>query len=109
MPPIPGGRRSIASHSRSPIRSSVISHCLGQEGWFAAIAIPIARVMTGAATRLSLVRDRIARAAKAAKRDAAGVTLVAVTKQRSADEIESLIAAGVTDFAENRVPESARK
>ena len=65
--------------------------------------------MTGAATRLSLIRDQIARAAKAAKRDARDVTLVAVTKQRSADEIESLIAAGVTDFAENRITEAAEK
>jgi pyridoxal phosphate enzyme (YggS family) len=65
--------------------------------------------MTGAATRLSLVRDQIARAAKSAKRDAGDVTLVAVTKQRSADEIEPLIAAGVMDFAENRVAEAAEK
>lgn len=99
----------MVSHSRSPIRSSVISHCRGHEGWFAAIAIPIARVMPGAATRLSLVRDQIARAAKAAKRDVRNVTLVAVSKQRSADEIEPLIAAGVTDFAENRVAEAAEK
>ena len=99
----------MASHKRSPIRSSVISHCRGHEGWFAAIAILIARVMTGAATRLSLVREQIARAAKAAKRDVEDVTLIAVTKQRSADEIEPLIAAGVTNFAENRVAEAAEK
>ncbi len=65
--------------------------------------------MTGAATRLSLVRDQIARAAKAAKRDAREITLVAVTKQRGVDEIEPLIAAGITDFAENRVAEAAEK
>lgn len=65
--------------------------------------------MTGAATRLSLVRDQIARAAKSAKRDPGEVTLVAVTKQRSVDEIEPLIAAGVRDFAENRVAEAAEK
>jgi pyridoxal phosphate enzyme (YggS family) len=65
--------------------------------------------MTGAATRLSLVRDQIARAAKAAKRDANDITLVAVTKQRGVDEIEPLIAAGVADFAENRVAEAAGK
>lgn len=99
----------MASHSRSPIRSSVISHCRGHEGWFAAIAIPIARVMTDAATRLSLVREQIGRAAKAAKRRPDDVTLVAVTKQRSAEEIGPLIAAGVTDFGENRVPEAAEK
>jgi uncharacterized pyridoxal phosphate-containing UPF0001 family protein len=65
--------------------------------------------MTGAATRLSLVRDQIARAAKAAKRDSRDITLVAVTKQRSAGEIEPLIAAGVTDFAESRVAEAVEK
>ena len=65
--------------------------------------------MTGTATRLSLVRDRIARAAKSAKRDPSEVTLVAVTKQRSEKEIEPLIAAGVKDFAENRVAEAAEK
>ena len=65
--------------------------------------------MTGTATRLSIVREEIARAAKSAKRDPNDVTLIAVTKQRSADEIEPLIAAGVTDFAENRVAEAAEK
>lgn len=65
--------------------------------------------MTGAASRLSFVRDQIARAAKSAKRDARDVTLIAVTKQRSVAEIEQLIAAGVIDFAENRVAEAAEK
>jgi pyridoxal phosphate enzyme (YggS family) len=65
--------------------------------------------MTGAATRLSLVRERIARAARAAKRSPNDVTLVAVTKQRSAEEIRTLVDAGVTDFGENRIPEAAEK
>lgn len=65
--------------------------------------------MTGAATRLSLVREQIARAATAAKRDPHGITLVAVTKQHGAEEIEPLIAAGVRDFGENRVAEAAEK
>jgi len=65
--------------------------------------------MTGAATRLSNIRDHIARAAKSAKRDPNDVTLIAVTKQRSAAEIEPLIAAGVGDFAENRVAETVEK
>ncbi len=65
--------------------------------------------MTDAATRLTQVRDQIARAAKAARRDPADITLVAVTKQRGAAEIEPLIAAGVTDFGENRVAEAAEK
>ena len=51
----------------------------------------------------------MARAAKTARRDSNEVTLIAVTKQRTADEIEPLIAAGVTDFGENRVQEAAGK
>jgi pyridoxal phosphate enzyme (YggS family) len=65
--------------------------------------------MTGPATRLAQVRDQIARAAKAARREAADVTLIAVTKQRSVEEIEPLIAANVTDFGENRVAEAVEK
>jgi pyridoxal phosphate enzyme (YggS family) len=65
--------------------------------------------MTGAATRLSLVREQIARAARAAKRDPHEITLVAVTKQHGTEEIEPLIAAGVRDFGENRVAEAAEK
>ncbi|MCL6741590.1 YggS family pyridoxal phosphate-dependent enzyme [Sphingomonas sp. RB56-2] len=65
--------------------------------------------MSDAATRLANVREQIARAARAARRRAEDVTLVAVTKQRGVEEIEPLIAAGVTDFGENRVQEVAGK
>jgi len=65
--------------------------------------------MSEAATRLNVVRDQIARAAKAARRRADDVTLVAVTKQRSIDEIKTLIEAGVADFGENRVQEAGEK
>ena len=65
--------------------------------------------MSDAATRLAEVRSQIARAAKAAKRDPKDITLVAVTKQRAASDIEPLIAAGVTDFGENRVAEAKEK
>ena len=65
--------------------------------------------MSDAAIRLANVREQIARAAKAARRDPTDVTLVAVTKQRSVTDIEPLIAAGVTDFGENRVQEAAEK
>src|SRR4249919_2511430 len=109
MIPAPAGSRSTASHNRSPSRSSVISHCHGHKGWFAAIALPIAPVMSEPATRIADVRDQIARAAKAARRKAEDVVLVAVTKQRGVEEIEPLIAAGVTEFGENRVQEAAEK
>ena len=65
--------------------------------------------MSDAATRLANVREQIARAARAARREARDVTLVAVTKQRGIADIEPLIAAGVTDFGENRVQEAAEK
>lgn len=65
--------------------------------------------MTDTATRLAHVREQIARAARSARRKTEDVTLVAVTKQRSAAEIEQLIAAGVEEFGENRVQEVAEK
>ncbi|HTK57481.1 MAG TPA: YggS family pyridoxal phosphate-dependent enzyme [Sphingomicrobium sp.] len=65
--------------------------------------------MTDPATRLADVLDQVTRAAKAAKRKAGDVTLVAVTKQRGVADIEPLIAAGVTEFGENRVQEAAEK
>lgn len=65
--------------------------------------------MSDAAIRFAEVRDQIARAAKTARRNANEVTLIAVTKQRTAEQIEPLIAAGVTDFGENRVQEAAEK
>jgi pyridoxal phosphate enzyme (YggS family) len=65
--------------------------------------------MSDAATRLHHVRAEIARAAKAARRDPSDITLVAVSKRRSADEIEALIAAGQRDFGESRVQEAQDK
>lgn len=65
--------------------------------------------MSDAVTRLAEVRGQVSRAAKAARHKAEGVTLVAVTKQRGVADIEPLIAAGVTDFGENRVQEAAEK
>lgn len=65
--------------------------------------------MTDAASRLANVRESIDRAARAARREPRDICLVAVTKQRDAGEIEALIAAGVTDFGENRVQEAAAK
>jgi pyridoxal phosphate enzyme (YggS family) len=62
-----------------------------------------------AADRLQKIRDSIARSAAIAKRDPAGVTLVAVSKGRSVDQIEELIAAGQRDFGESRVQEALEK
>jgi PLP dependent protein len=65
--------------------------------------------MSSAADRLQQILDEIARAAMLAKRDPADVQLIAVSKSRSADRIEELIAAGQRDFGENRVQEALAK
>ena len=62
-----------------------------------------------AAQRLQSIRENIARAAKRARREAADVTLVAVSKTRSSAEIEALIEAGQRDFGESRVQEALEK
>lgn len=65
--------------------------------------------MPDPAARLAAVRDAIDQAARVARREPSEVTLVAVTKKRSAEEIEALIVAGQRDFGENRVQEAAAK
>jgi pyridoxal phosphate enzyme (YggS family) len=65
--------------------------------------------MSDAAARLAFVRAAIDRAARMAARDPAAVRLIAVSKGRSAEEIEALILAGQRDFGENRVQEVAAK
>jgi pyridoxal phosphate enzyme (YggS family) len=62
-----------------------------------------------AADRLQKIRDSIARSAAIARRDPAEVTLIAVSKGRSVDQIEELIAAGARDFGESRVQEALEK
>ncbi len=61
------------------------------------------------ADRLALVKARIADAARAVGRDAAGVTLVAVSKTHDAGAIAAAIAAGQRVFGENRVQEAQAK
>jgi pyridoxal phosphate enzyme (YggS family) len=63
----------------------------------------------GLAARLSEVRRDIDAAARAAKRQAADVKLVAVTKTVPAHVIEAAIAAGQRLFGENRVQEAQGK
>lgn len=60
-------------------------------------------------SRLSAIRDRIARAATIARRDPADVTLIAISKTHEADAIRPLIDAGQRIFGENRVQEAAAK
>jgi PLP dependent protein len=65
--------------------------------------------MSSAAARRQQILDGIASAAKLARRDPAEVQLIAVSKGRSANEIEPLIAAGQCDFGESRVQEALAK
>jgi pyridoxal phosphate enzyme (YggS family) len=61
------------------------------------------------AARLSALRDRIAAACRAAGRDPAEVTLIAVTKTYPADDVVRLASLGVHDIGENRDQEAAPK
>lgn len=61
------------------------------------------------AALLADIRARIAAAAKLARRDAADITLIAVSKTHPAERIAPLIAAGQMVFGENRVQEAQAK
>ncbi len=62
-----------------------------------------------AASRLTTVRDGIARAARLAGRQPDAIELVAVSKTFPADAVRPLLAAGQRVFGENRVAEAADK
>jgi PLP dependent protein len=61
------------------------------------------------AGRLADVRSRVAQAARAAKRDAASVELIAVSKTFDAGDMRPALAAGQRVFGENRVQEAQGK
>jgi len=65
--------------------------------------------MSGAADRLAEIQGRIAQAARAAGRDPASVTLVAVSKTHGAERVRELLEAGQRVFGENRVQEAEEK
>ena len=65
--------------------------------------------MSSAQDRRRFVLDAIAAAAKIARRDPGEVTLMAVSKTRTVEEIEALVAAGQSDFGESRVQEAQDK
>ena len=65
--------------------------------------------MSSAAHRLAAVLEGVAATAKIARRDPGDVRLIAVSKGRSAEEIEPLIEAGQRDFGESRVQEASAK
>jgi len=60
-------------------------------------------------TRLAIVRETIARAARRVDRKADAVALIAVSKTKSPEEIAPLLAAGQRVFGENRVQEAQVK
>jgi PLP dependent protein len=65
--------------------------------------------MSSAADRRNQVIEGIATAAQLAKRDPAGIQLIAVSKGQPAAAIEELIGVGQRDFGENRVQEALGK
>jgi pyridoxal phosphate enzyme (YggS family) len=65
--------------------------------------------MTAGADRLAEVRQHIAAAARAAGRDPASVTLVAVSKTHGANRVRELLDVGQRVFGENRVQEAEEK
>jgi hypothetical protein len=62
-----------------------------------------------AAERRRKILDEIAAAAKLARREAAEVQLIAVSKTRLAEQVEELVSAGQRDFGESRVQEALEK
>lgn len=65
--------------------------------------------MTNMACNINRVRQRLADAARAADRSPAAITLVAVSKTRSAACIREAFAAGLHDYGENYLQEALEK
>jgi pyridoxal phosphate enzyme (YggS family) len=63
----------------------------------------------GASSRVAEVMAAMTVAARAAKRDPASVTLIAVSKTFGPEDIRPVLAAGQRDFGENRVQEALHK
>ena len=64
---------------------------------------------TPLAENLEQVRERIAAAATKSKREPGEVTLVAVTKHASPEQVREIISLGVTDLGENRVQQLVQR
>ena len=65
--------------------------------------------MASIAANMQAVRERIARAVRAAQRDSAEVTLLAVSKTVPAERIKEAYAAGQRAFGENHAQEAVEK
>jgi pyridoxal phosphate enzyme (YggS family) len=82
---------------------------LARGAGLAALHRPSYSAFVTAAERLDVVRETIAAAARLARREPANVTLIAVSKTRSPEEIKALVEAGQHDFGESRVQEALAK
>ena len=71
--------------------------------------VTLAVIMTKIANNLQTVRARIASACRAAGRDPAEVSLLAVSKTFGAEAVEAAYAAGQTAFGENYIQEAVQK
>ena len=60
-------------------------------------------------SRVAAIRERMDSACRRAGRSPSEVTLVAVTKTRTLDEVAAVVGAGVEDLGENRVQEAEAK
>lgn len=65
--------------------------------------------MSNIRSNVEVVRTGVAAAARRAGRRPEEVTIVAVSKTRSVEEVREAVAAGLTDFGENRVQELKEK
>jgi PLP dependent protein len=65
--------------------------------------------MSSAEHRRRDILGEIAAAARLARRECSDVTLIAVSKNRTAEEIEALVEAGQRDFGESRIQEAQAK
>lgn len=70
---------------------------------------PILARKSPLASRLTEVRERMARAADKAKRDPSEVTLVAVTKTAAPEQMREILQLGVSDLGESRVQVLAQR
>lgn len=70
---------------------------------------PVTDAAAQIADRLGRIRDRIDAAASRAGRDAAEVTLVAVTKTHPLSTVRAAVEAGLSDLGENRVQDLVEK
>src|SRR5258707_4623796 len=104
---VPGGWSTRAPNSAAP-RAGLEGRPQGRRLMAVSGPVPAATLDIPAA-RLAAVRSAMEAAARAAGRDPAAVTLVAISKTHGPEAIEPLIAAGQRVFRENRVQEAEAK